>query len=153
MRTPWFLLLCVACGPEQPGDVPLGGKALQTWLEDGEYTGWAAEPEVHDGAGPHFGAVRVFVNPDLEASLLDGNTEHPIGSSSVKELYGSGDSVLGWAVMTKIESGTSGDTWHWYERYEDDTLIDGVGKPDCSGCHGAGIDHVLTEWPGAMGSR
>ncbi len=148
MRT---ILLCglVACAspPEQPGDVPVSDAELLAWCESGEYLDYAGESAPHDSGGPHFGDVQVFVNPELQGSLDAGNPTHPVGAASVKELYGDGDTVLGWSVMVKVAEGEGGDTWYWWEVFEGDTLIDGVGKSACTGCHGSGTDHFRTAWP------
>lgn len=100
------------------GGIPTGDGPLQDWLADGTYLDWTAEPAVHASAGPHFGDVRTFFGSSLEASLDAGAGPHPVGAASVKELYGDGDVIAGWAVMAKVESGAGGQTWYWYEVYD-----------------------------------
>ncbi len=120
---------------------------LIAWLEGGGYTDWAAESGIHDSTGPHFGDVRAFVDSCLFDSLDAAATEHPPGSASVKELYGGGDQILGWAVMLKVEPGAGGDTWYWFEVYNGTVYADGTGAGLCTGCHGGGVDFFLSPWP------
>ena len=124
--------------------MPVTNAELIDWTENGEYLDWASEPEIHDSAGPHFGDVLTFVNPELNGSFKEGGTPHPLASAAVKELYGSTNEVQGWAVMVKVAEGTGEDSWYWWERYEGDTLADGIGDSTCTGCHSAGVDYVLT---------
>ncbi len=126
---------------------PMGAAALLPWLQAGEYLDWTAESAVHASTGPHFGSVRTFVNGPLLDSLAATGDPHPIDAASVKELYGSGDEVLGWSVMVKVADGTGGDTWYWLEYYQGSTYADGVGASLCTGCHDAGTDNVLTPFP------
>jgi hypothetical protein len=127
--------------------VPTNGAELLTWLEAGHYAAWLAEPAPHAGAGPHFGNVRTFVDTCLQESLDAGAPEHPPGSTAVKELFGNGDAVLGWAVMVKVAEGEGGDGWYWYEVYNDTTYADDVGATLCTSCHSGGVDYFLTPWP------
>lgn len=130
------------------GPIPQGDRdALLDWLEGGGYLDWDAESSVHDGAGPHFGAVRTYVNPELIASLGAEATEHPLDSATVKELYGSGTSVRGWSVSIKIVEGLGGDGWYWYEFYDGAVLADDDGLSVCTGCHASGNDFVLSPFP------
>ena len=140
-------LSAISTGSETTDPIPVGGNKLVRWLKQGTYLSWAAEPAAHPGLGPHFGDVRVFVNEPLDASLRAGETEHPVGSASVKELYGDASEVQGWAVMIKVAEGTGGDTWHWFEEYAGTQYADDVGASLCTGCHSGGTDYVLTEWP------
>lgn len=133
-------------GGETAG-IPTEGGPLRDWLIDGNYVDWPAESGPHQSTGPHFGAVRTWLNPALDDSLAAGNVEHPVGSASVKELYGSGDTALGWAVMVKVQEGDGGDGWYWYERYDGSDFADGTGVGLCTGCHGGGTDFVLTPHP------
>jgi len=129
--------------------VPTESAALIDWLEGGEYASWQAETGPHPSTGPHFGAVRTFVDPCLAESLDAGDATHPIGAAAVKELYADGDVVLGWSVLVKIAAGSGGDTWYWHETYQGSTLLDGVGEPACTGCHGGpgNADYFLSPWP------
>ena len=127
---------------------PLGGTALAEWLKAGHYKTWRAETGVHGSEGPHFGKVRAFLNPALFDSMKTQSKQHPKGAVAVKELYGDGDTVRGWAVAIKTASESDGGSnWYWYEFFEDRTVRDGKGVPLCSGCHSAGRDYVLTPWP------
>ncbi len=138
----------VAPDAQPPPPPPQGGAALQAWLEAGHYLSWAAESAPHASTGPHFGKVRTFVNAPLEASLAAGAAAHPAGAAAVKELYGSGDTVAGWAVAVKLQAASAlGEGWHWYERYQGSTYADAAGAGLCTGCHSAGKDFILTPSP------
>jgi hypothetical protein len=127
---------------------PLGGIALAEWLQSGHYKTWQTESAVHGSAGPHFGKVRAFLNPTLLDSMNAQSEQHPRGSVAVKELYGDGDTVRGWAVAIKIASESSGGAnWYWYEIFDNNTVRDEKGVALCSGCHSTGRDYVLTPWP------
>lgn len=160
MRGIGLLLVLTACGTTTDG----GGKAdsddslgldllpptnaapLQSWLEKGGYDAWPAEAEIHRSAGPHFGDVRTFFEPSLDDSLAEGATSHPVGASAVKELYGSGTELIGWAVMRKTAAEGEGDAWYWYEIKDDAELANGNGEAVCVACHSASdADHVLSD--------
>lgn len=127
---------------------PLGGETLEEWLKAGHYKTWQAESTVHGSTGPHFGKVRAFLNPILFESMNNQSRQHPKGAVAVKELYGNGDTVRGWAVAIKTASeSNSGANWHWYEIFDNSTVRDDKGVPLCSGCHSSGRDYVLTPWP------
>lgn len=130
-----------------PDAAPANSAELVPWLEAGNYTGWPAESDRHPSAGPHFTAVRTFVNDTLLGSLEAGSEDHPVGSTAVKELYGSGPEVGGWAVMVKVAPGSSDDNWYWYEVFEDTTYADETGNAGCGNCHGQGQDFVRTPIP------
>jgi len=127
---------------------PTEADALATWLAEGRYLAWAAESAPHPGAGPHFGVVRTFVNDALFDSLTAAQAQHPPGAAAVKELYGrSGDTVLGWAVMTKLQADSAaGQGWYWYEAFGT-FASGGVGLSICTGCHADGRDFVRIPFP------
>jgi len=131
------------------GEIPQGDSvALLNWLDAGGYVGWPAESAVHAGGGPHFGDVRTFLSDELIDSLEAGADQHPVGSATVKELYGNGSSILGWSVSIKLaDDSAAGDNWFWYEYYEGNVLADGDGLAVCTGCHGGGSDYVLSPFP------
>lgn len=126
---------------------PTEAGALVPWLQAGMYLDWAAESGVHPSAGPHFGGVRTFVDAALFGSLQAGDPEHPVGAAAVKELYGDGDQIRGWAVLVKVALGAGGDGWYWFEVYDDDVLAEGTGLAGCTGCHGSGNDFVRSPFP------
>ncbi|MEX1363752.1 MAG: hypothetical protein AB1Z98_11530 [Nannocystaceae bacterium] len=127
---------------------PTNPAQLEAWLIEGDYLGWAGESAVHGSTGPHFGNVRTYVNDALFASLDAGAAEHPMEAATVKELYGPGNTIRGWAVMVKVQADSAGgDGWYWYEIYDDSVLADGTGLGVCTGCHGGGTDYVLTPFP------
>ncbi len=127
--------------------VPPTGAPLLAWLQAGNYAKWAAEPDKHASAGPHFGGVRAFFNAALTASLASGGNSHPVGAAAVKELYGSGNKVIGWAVMVKTAAPSAGASWYWYEHYQGQKFADGNGTALCTGCHTPGKDYVLSKGP------
>ncbi len=126
---------------------PIGEADLLPWLEAGNYARWAAEAEQHPSAGPHFAAVRTFVNEPLLESLEGGSEDHPVGSAVVKELYGDTPEVGGWAVMVKTAPGSSVDSWYWFEWFTGTTYADENGNNGCGNCHGLGLDFVRTQLP------
>ncbi len=67
---------------------------------------------------------------------------------AVKELFGMGETVRGWAVSLKLD-GTSagGSRWYWFEYFDGRVVADARGAPLCAGCHAAGRDFVLIPWP------
>ena len=127
--------------------VASGGADLLLWVMAGNYTEWAAEAAQHPSAGPHFTAVRTFVNDVALTSLEAGNAEHPVGSALVKELYGNAPEIGGWAVMIKTQPGPGADTWYWYEWFQGTTYADANGIGGCANCHSMGQDYVRTELP------
>ncbi len=135
-------------GGSTGGGVPTGAARLVPWLEAGEYLTWPAEDGRHESSGPHFGAVRVFVNDVLDTSLASGGLTHPANAAAVKELFGDGDAVRGWAVSLK-RGGDSADGagWYWFEIYDDTTFADGDGVSLCTGCHSGGGDFFLSPYP------
>lgn len=133
---------------EQVGGVPLDPGELGEWLAGGGYSNWAAESGNHGSTGPH-GEVRTFFNEDLVASFDAGNTTHPMGSASVKELYDGSGGAIGWAVMVKTEDGEDASSWYWYLD-SSGSVTEGAGLPTCENCHGsdaAAVDRVLTPYP------
>ena len=142
------LLFTVSVVHAQSPAPPLGGMALAEWLQAGHYKTWQAESAVHGSAGPHFGKVRAFLNPALFDSMNTQREQHPRGAAAVKELYGDGDTVRGWAVAIKLASESSGGSnRYWYEIFDNSTVRDDKGVPLCSSCHSTGRDYVLTPWP------
>lgn len=126
---------------------PTDAATLLPWLQAGNYARWDAEPERHPSLGPHFDGVRTFVNTTLLASLEAGGEDHPLGSSVVKELYGPGPEVGGWAVLVKVAPGSSVDNWYWYESFEGTEYAADTGINGCGNCHGRGVDFIRTTLP------
>jgi len=129
--------------------VPTDGAALDSFLDQGRYKTWPVESAPHSSAGPHFGRVLTFINETLRDSLEAGNASHPVGSASVKELFGpSGNDVLGYAVFVKTQADSdAGQGWYWYEIYNDNVVVAASGAGLCTGCHSGGSDFVLTPFP------
>lgn len=134
--------------PGTPLPVPTAAQALQAWLRAGNYLSWPAESARHPSAGPHGGAVRSFVNPTLFDSLSAERAQHPAGAAAVKELYFSGQTVRGWAVMVKLQNDSdAGRGWYWLEDFGSGRPSEGVGNPTCTGCHSQGRDYVRIPFP------
>lgn len=126
---------------------PTDAATLLPWLEEGNYSKWEAEAARHVSAGPHFDGVRTFVNATLLQSLEAGGDDHPLGSAVVKELYGPGPEIGGWAVLVKVAPGSSVDNWYWYESFDGTEYAAGTGIDGCGSCHGRGVDFVRTTLP------
>jgi hypothetical protein len=131
--------------------VPTEATALQAYLVAGGYRSWTAESGPHPSAGPHGGRVRTYLSPGLARSLAQGGA-HPKDAVAIKELYGSGSSVSGWAVEIKLsDSSNAGRGWYWYEVFSAQpgakAATAGVGVSLCTGCHSAGRDYVQTPFP------
>jgi hypothetical protein len=113
----------------------MGQAALTAWLTRGDYKAWACESAAMAARpnGAH-GRNRICSN-----RLTQTNTggEYAVDAASVKELYGSGDQIIGYAVSRHIKPGTSPDTWYWFEISGGSLFADGVGVGLCSGCHSA----------------
>lgn len=136
----------------RPVAVPTNGGALLPWLQAREYAAFPKESKVHASTGPHGGSVRTYITPSLDASLAAKATEHPMGAAMVKELYGGGSEVTGWAVAVKTAAtSAAGDNWYWYEIFGTTSatkpVADGKGLPGCKGCHSGGVDFVLSPYP------
>ena len=122
---------------------------LLAWLEAKSYADWPAESGLHQSSGPHGGQVRTFLNDTLFDSFDQGLSAHPEGSVAVKELWGDGNEMIGWAIEVKVQpESAGGDGWYWYELIGDAEYGGGTGVGLCTGCHGGGgTDYVLTPWP------
>ena len=140
-----------------PGtEVPTAQEAIFEYLRELAYRDWDAQQSAsHPGRGPHtqIGApVRTFINDTLAASMRNGNKEHPVGSTAVKEMMSQDGSLLGWAVETKTQDDSDlGNGWYWYEVISttdgSDPVAIGNGVPGCVSCHAPGNDYILTSWP------
>ena len=137
---------CIGSDADPAQRPPTCADELAAWLKEGRYASWAAEPAPHASTGPHFGRVRTFVNAALDGSL-PGDGPHPVGSAAVKELYGDGETVLGWSVMVRVDATAGGSGWWWSEDFGGKTYASSVGASLCTGCHSAGKDFVRTPWP------
>lgn len=140
--------------PTPASEVVPVGTELRTWLSQRRYADWRAESAPHASLGPHFGRVRTFVNGPLFDSLVAGNSEHPHGSVTVKELYGNGEEVRGWSVMIKqAPTSDGGANWYWLEVFGTSVFADGPNAGICTGCHTSDFrgltnrDLVLTPFP------
>ncbi len=157
----FFALLSAAllsCGGGETADC--SGMAIETPNADADsiatfvrcngYSAWAAESVVHDTMAPHGQQTRVFINSALDQSLNSGAMEHPVGATSVKEIYTNG-ALSGWAAMIKVQSGAAGDGWYWYEVLSvaegASPVAASTGAGLCTGCHSAGQDFFRTVYP------
>jgi hypothetical protein len=133
-------------GEGQPDTPPTEAQALLDWLESGAYQGWTAEGAPHPSSGPHYGDVRVYVNPALAASLEAGATSHPVGAAAVKELFGDGNEPVGWSAMIRTSTSPNGG-WYWYEVFEGAELAAGESEAVCTNCHAGGAGFIKSSWP------
>lgn len=155
---PLTLLACGGSGDSGPTD-DVGGawprdtseSGIAAYIAAGAYreAPWVAETdaprEANSGVSPH-GRVRVWFNDVLADSQRAGNgevggTPHPEGAMTVKELYDDADTVLGVAVMLKLEG--AADQWVYTcdettsRCGSADVPVYGVGlDTDCGFCHG-----------------
>lgn len=135
----------------EPLSVPDGSDlaAVQRWLHSGAYLEW----ERHDPspAPGMTGGARVYLAPDLAASLRAGGSSHPGGSVAVREIVDAADPsvMIGWAMIHKVEAATGADAWFFYEVFSTDPdaapLVAERGAPGCAGCHAEGRDFVLSQ--------
>lgn len=151
-------LLLLACGPTSSVDEQLGvvngldtsEAGITSFVREGRYKEWLAEPTVHETRAPHGSKVRVFFNDVVTASLRAGNETHPVGSILVKELFeDDGKTSKGHALDVKISEGAGKDTWIFYEGFEPDYSNNyyGRGHSTCHGCHESGKDYVTSPLP------
>ena len=134
------------------GLVPANSAELFPWLQAGNYMGFKAESAKHASLGPHGMNVLTFVNPTLFDALSAGSTNFPVGSAAVKELWGNGSKLLGWAVFVKIQADSAnGNGFYWYENYSttdpSSPVADGTGVGLCAGCHSTGTDFFKSPFP------
>ena len=139
-------------GGSNGGAVPASGVELFPWLQAGNYMGFTAESDKHASTGPHGENVRTFLNPILFDALSSGSTNFPVGSASVKELWGNGSKLVGWAVFVKTQADSaSGNGFYWYEIYNttdpSKPVADGNGVGLCTGCHSNGVDYFKSPFP------
>lgn len=148
-----FVYTQIRPGGDSSQTPPAGHDALEGWLASGEYKRWHCEPALHDARSPSpHGQNRICSN---ELLSMAGAGEYPVGAAAVKELYGNGSKLVGYAVSRHASAGPSGGTWYWYERVPLDSsaphdgagvVADGAGdsgaaRSICVGCHsGAGMD-------------
>lgn len=127
-------------------------EAIVALISDDDYQSWRCELEPRPsivGSG-HHDKARVCFNPTLEISLQADNNSHPQGSIAVKELYDSGDVLLGHAVMVKDMPGNDEQSWIWYEALApdyDEPWAYGRAASGCFVCHSGGQDFIHTPLP------
>ncbi|MEZ4265573.1 MAG: hypothetical protein R3F39_04280 [Myxococcota bacterium] len=133
------------------GEVPpVSGPELLTWLQAGNYAAWASESSAHESGGPHFGQVRVFINPILAASLAAGDATYPKGAAAVKELFGETATATAssWSVWVKTDADSNGGlSTYWYEIFDGSVFANAKGALICTDCHAGGADFLLTSYP------
>jgi hypothetical protein len=138
-------------GPRPMCEVPPSPAELHTYLMSGAYKSFPHESTRHPSAGPHGGNVQTYITPSLDMSLSSGAAEHPMCAASVKELYGSGATISGYAVAVKLAASSSGGAnWYWYETYDPNSptpSFGGDGLTLCTGCHAGGRDFVQSPYP------
>jgi hypothetical protein len=137
-------------GVEQTELPPASKTELLTWLQGKNYSAWAKESAIHPSAGPH-GDVLTYFNPVLEQSFKAGNTTHPMGAASVKELFTAGE-LSGWSVMIKTQDDSAdGAGWYWFQTKSttdpEQIMVADYGAAGCVSCHTSGVDLIRTGYP------
>ena len=125
-------------GPSGSGDAqtpPMGMAALNAWLSKADYKTWACETSPMN-ARPNGAHARNRVCSNQKTQQNSGG-EYAVDAASVKELFGSSDQIIGYAVSRHIKAGKSADSWYWYEISNGSVFADGVGAGVCNGCHSA----------------
>lgn len=105
-------------GEADPADIPpTDVAALESWIQDGQYLGWACEDVAHAPRAPSpHPRNRICSNPLLSTSTAAAAL--PVGAASVKEIYAAaGDDIVAYAVMVKVGDGdeTDADSVYYYE--------------------------------------
>lgn len=167
------IALLVACGTSDPAvddqTPPTSGRAaIEQWITDGSYKGWACEPAVHEARSPSPHGFNRICSNDLIAGAAMGTTAWPRGAAAVKELYADAAATtpIGYAVYLKTDDDSAGGAnWYWYERVPlnagiptdaNGVVADGKGgsgaaRDICVSCHvAAGADAAHTP---TMGGR
>jgi hypothetical protein len=138
-------------GGEASFEAPVEETALLAFLDEKQYATWPKEAAIHDSAGPHGEAVRVYYSPKAAAAFGRGETNLPAGAASVKELSRDGK-LYGYSVWVKVqEQADAGRGFFWYEIVNGNGTStvygNALGSPDCVGCHAAGTDYSLSTLP------
>ncbi len=124
--------------------------ALSEFVSCRGYIDWPAETMRNPTTAPHGDETRVYINSTLETSLAASNTEHPVNSTAVKEIFRSGE-LAGWAAMIKVAEGTGNSSWYWYEVLDTapgtTPVAASIGAAACTGCHQNGTDFFRTIFP------
>ncbi|MFO0727970.1 MAG: hypothetical protein U1E65_29590 [Myxococcota bacterium] len=150
-------VLTTACGGSSAEDQrpPTTGRVdVEAWLSQGLYKNWHCEASAHAQRNPSPHTMNRICSNDLASA--HGAGTYPVDAAAVKELYdAAGSTIVGYAVMRKVTTATTGDAWYFYERVPMDSpaphdsngvVADGMGnsgtaKSICVGCHaGAGVD-------------
>ncbi len=162
MRRAVVLGLLMACGSDgdDSGTEPTGAwpadsslQGIADYVNAGKHreAPWIAETaaprDENTQVSPH-DRVRVWANDVLVDSQKAGNGQvngsaHPTGAMTVKELYDSADTLVGYAVMLKI----AGDAEEWAYYCDGSEAQCGATMPsnplwgvgldtDCGFCHG-----------------
>jgi len=123
--------------PAETPAAPSGDLLEQVRAQD--YLSWQRAPGYETrqtSAGPHGGAVDIYVNATVSEALTSaGLTQWPVGSVIVKDGF-SGDELGLTAIMEKRAEG-----WIWAEYYSGDRKYDGPVSV-CTSCHESGDDYV-----------
>jgi hypothetical protein len=144
---------CVACGSDGPTTVgdplddpelpPRGSDDLLTWVEAGHYKAWACEDAPHPSRPPSAHSTNRICSNALLASAT-GTGAFPVGAATVKEVY-SGSAIAVYAVARRVDDGTDGSSWYWFEGNRSGAHYNGEGEELCVGCHArAQRDFIFT---------
>jgi hypothetical protein len=148
-----LLVFAFGCddGPTTVGDVvddpqlpPRGSDDVMTWLEAGHYQSWACEPEAHPPRSPSAHGKNRICSNDLLAQA-SGTPAYPVGATSVKEIFDDSGRLSLYAVSRRVDDGSDGGSWYWFEGSRDRIVSNGEGDSTCTGCHSrAPRDFVFT---------
>ena len=118
--------------------------SLEKWLKDGAYKAWACEKDRHPARPGSAHAANRICSNDLLSKSASG--EYPVNSASVKELFDSGGTIIGYAVGVRTKTGPADASWFWYERVNATTYANGPGVALCANCHrNAPRDFIYTQ--------
>jgi hypothetical protein len=141
---------------------PMGGAAVEAWLQTGAYKSWHCEPAIHASRTPSPHGFNHICSNNLVASNASSTAAWPEGAAAVKELYNAATDTtpIGYAVYLKTQADSAGGgNWYWYERVPLSSMVphdangvvaDGLGTSGpaqtiCVGCHAAaGSDAMHT---------
>jgi len=145
----WICLLCCVggCVEDDAVSPPADAAQLGGWLDAGHHLQWSETPLRPGTDTPLF--RRIYFNDALSGSLSRGDTSHPVGAAAVRELYDpDGSTLVGWAVMIKVDDTGAPTDWFFYEHYEPDEpqtppLVGERGAPGCVGCHSHATDMIM----------
>ena len=125
-------------------------EGIIAFIESGQFEEWKdRQPVPINGVTAHRRISQTYVNQIAAEALAEDVSIFPVGSILVKTMFGKDrETVVGHALMAKIQPGPDNNTWVWFEgflpRYSNPFY--GRRVSICLGCHSEGIDYVRTEY-------